>query len=340
MEVKQFFKNSSCSLEDIDVVAIKRTYEVEESLPIALIIDCLLYYGRKINRVIYDYENILLRALEVPQEAEDTFRDRLIYLTSTYVFAQFKKPMTNIFNRLQRTCRYKLELSEAEMYYLQAIIMNALNENVVDNDNQIDKGLIDLVDFAISEISMQTEAEMYKRYMYRSFIPRREYYMEWGVEYSLKDFIELCKKLCHSSIDIDVEVVKSMLTLREKQGYVFLSTDSSGQLIIRTSEQAELIRPFRYIEYILMLKEIYRRCVQSQLDLKKELQRMIDNFPSEIHCSFQELYNFLESLKKTGKSINDVDFNIIRTFGLNMEEKRLLFIVERRSDLLRMYRSI
>lgn len=311
-EVKFFFKINCISTDELFKMVsdiITKYKEEDHILPRIVRIDSLIFHGIRINRDLLDYENALLGSLAESESEKEYLKDRLVHLTRIHVFAVLSDPLC-LLSRYRRLLKMDMILEPISFYLLQMKLMNALNENVVGESDVIDRELVEAVDEAISQLGYETERDAVSLYKSGIFFGD-EQLAKWPLDITLKDFVDRCAKLYNSFSTDDVDVIKSMLALRERQGYISFLIDKNGNTIIRANEQSLLIKPIKYVIFVPLLKELQRRVRESQLDLKREISRMLDNLPTEMRfCTVDEIYTFLCNLESINRGIDDLPSDI------------------------------
>lgn len=178
--------------------------------------------------------------------------------------------------------------------------------------------LLHAVEDVIASIGYEAERNACEKYSSGIFFSD-EILADWGKRYSMSETIALCQKLLEKEDRGKLEELYAVLALIVQAmdiGIIGMNPEyetatDTLYTMVRAGEHSLFIKPERYQDYIPVLVEISRRCRESQLDLRRELERYIRCLPKEkSYVTVEELYRFMEDLRQVNQKVENWNFRL------------------------------
>jgi hypothetical protein len=328
-EFISFLDNHLVTVEEFtnEIPNIASRAKNEDRLPKIVLIDFILFYGRRINRFLLDYEKALkdsLKSLYKESSSEEIITNSIDIFAYTYA----NNPLL-IFGRYGRKISIKNQYTRDsnnnpipvnKCLYVNILMRNmmVMSSFIYPSNLDCPKEIIEVVDEALYKIAIETERYAFLRS--RSYLlSSDESLANWSnKKYTIEEFVYLCKsiwnKKTNNKVQISSEDIKEILLQREKEGFVELFKNREGIIEVRSLNQAILIKPLKYCIYIDVLLSINKRCLEGWLDFKSELKRLekcLKEKENPIPFPADELYEFSEELHMIGQSILEWNFPLV-----------------------------
>ena len=187
-----------------------------------------------------------------------------------------------------------------------------------------DRLLTRAVEDTIAAIGYEAEQNACEKYSSGIFFSDQTL-ADWGRRYSCAEALSICARFwekAETGKPLNRYGTLGLIVQHMDLGIIGMNPYHTGPsdtlyTMVRAGEHSLFIKPTRYQDYIPVLIAIDKRCHDSQLNLRRELERFISCLPAAmLDVTVDELYGFMRSLKRANQKIKDWDFLLFDQISL------------------------